>query len=189
MPFPPEQKTRSRAQILQSARKLFNQYGYTEVSIDRVMADAGLTRGGFYNHFDSKEELFSATLADFACNRESEVADVMEPHPEIARQIVRHYVSRQHQDDFAHQCPLIALPSDVARASSKVKQVYERVVKALVAMFETNVDTSLDKRQQSLALAASCVGAMVLSRTIDDDEFAAEIRDAVIQMSEEMIDA
>lgn len=190
MPFPPEQKRKSRAQILQSARKLFNQYGFLEVSIDKVMEDAGLTRGGFYNHFDSKEDLFAATLADFASNREAEVAEVEEPLPELARQVIQYYVSKDHQGDFAHQCPLIALPSDVARASAKVKRVYERVLRALVAMFEKNVDAKgkLTTREQSLALAASCVGAMVLSKTVQDDDFSEEIRSAVIRLSDGMIE-
>jgi AcrR family transcriptional regulator len=56
MPLPPNQKADSRMRILKSARYLFNRKGFAPVTIDEIMAEAGLTRGGFYKHFNTKEE-------------------------------------------------------------------------------------------------------------------------------------
>ena len=70
MPFPPQHKQQTRQRIVESARGLFNRRGFTEVSIDEIMAGAGLTRGGFYNHFKSKEELYTETIHDYALRRE-----------------------------------------------------------------------------------------------------------------------
>jgi TetR/AcrR family transcriptional regulator, transcriptional repressor for nem operon len=66
MPYPSEHKTETRTRILDSARRLFNRNGLTEISIDDIMAGAGLTRGGFYSHFGSKEELYAEAILHFA---------------------------------------------------------------------------------------------------------------------------
>ena len=65
MPYVPEHKAKTRIRILDTARRLFNRNGLTAISIDEVMAGAGLTRGGFYSYFDSKEELFAEAIAHF----------------------------------------------------------------------------------------------------------------------------
>ena len=66
MSYTAQHKERTRARIVDSARSLFNRKGYVEVSIDEIMAHAGLTRGGFYNHFDTKEDLFVEVIAAYA---------------------------------------------------------------------------------------------------------------------------
>jgi len=62
MPYTPAHKAETRKKIVESARRLFNRHGFTGVSIDEIMADAGLTRGGFYNHFNTKEELYAEVV-------------------------------------------------------------------------------------------------------------------------------
>ena len=180
MPFPATQKQETRTHIVESARKLFNRHGFTEVSIDAVMSGAGLTRGGFYNHFKSKEALYLETLSDYALQREKQSTGFSQCGPELSRQIFERYVSRQHLDNMDTQCPLMALPSDVARAGPEVRKAYQRVLEALTSVFEINAGAGigLSPRQHGLAVAATCVGAMVLARTIDDAEFADEICDA-----------
>ena len=181
MPYPPEHKQRVRAEIVKCARRLFNRRGFTAVSIDEIMAAAGLTRGGFYNHFRTKEDLYAETLTAYSAERQAEAPK--EPAscgPDMARQIFELYVSRQHLEDLDTHCPLIALPSDVARAGPTVRAAYQQVLEAMAAMFEASLEPKggVSTRQQGLALAATCVGAMVLARTIDDADFAEEICDA-----------
>ena len=65
MPYAPEHRTETRARILDSARRLFNRRGMTEISIDNIMAGAGLTHGGFYKYFASKEELYAEAITHF----------------------------------------------------------------------------------------------------------------------------
>jgi TetR/AcrR family transcriptional regulator, transcriptional repressor for nem operon len=65
MPYVPEHKAETRLRILDSARRLFNRNGLSAISIDEVMAGAGLTRGGFYSYFDSKEELVAEAITHF----------------------------------------------------------------------------------------------------------------------------
>ena len=181
MPYTPEHKRQTRARIVKRARQLFNRHGFTEVSIDEIMAAAGLTRGGFYNHFKTKDELYAETLTAFAAGGREESCDsASRCGPEVARQVFDLYVSRQHLEDLDTHCPLIALPSDVARAGPTVRAAYQQVLEAMAAMFEASLEPKggVSTRQQGLALAATCVGAMVLARTIDDADFAEEICDA-----------
>ncbi|EFO34446.1 TetR family transcriptional regulator [Roseibium sp. TrichSKD4] len=90
------------------------------------------------------------------------------------------YLSSRHLGDLDGQCPMIALPSDVARATPEVRSSYETLLKAMTWLFENNLPdaAAAANRQKALALSAMCVGGMVLSRTIDNPELSAEIREA-----------
>jgi TetR/AcrR family transcriptional repressor of nem operon len=178
MPYAPEHKEQTRARIVECARRMFNRYGFEAVSIDQIMASAGLTRGGFYHHFANKEELYSEAIAGYArCNNPS--MDFAAPARQIALQMVNAYLSRQHLQDLDRHCPMIALPSDVARAGPVVRRTYETLLSGMVGLFERGVDPADgDARQAALAIATLCIGGMVLARTIEDDDLAAEIREA-----------
>ena len=95
------------------------------------------------------------------------------------------YVSRQHLDDVEGHCPLIALPSDVARAGPTVRVAYQGVLEALVCILEGCLEAGngMSARQRGLAVAATSVGAMVLARTIDDAALADEICDAAQKLA------
>ena len=177
MPYRPEHKVETRARIVECARELFVTRGFTEVSIDEIMAKAGLTRGGFYNHFKTKEDLYTEILVAFGERREDEAKNFSQNGSKLALQMVTTYVSCQHLDDIGGHCPLAALTSDVARAGPATRAAYRRVLECLVQLFEANlgVGNGMSTRDRGLAMAATCVGAMVLARTIDDPEMADEI--------------
>jgi TetR/AcrR family transcriptional regulator, transcriptional repressor for nem operon len=98
----------------------------------------------------------------------------------FARTIVDAYLSRDHLDDLEGSCPLIGLPSDVARSSSSVKAAYREVAESMIRVFESNLNTQ-DAHQNALVLVALCVGAMVLARSVDDEILANEFRDAALR--------
>ena len=186
MPYPSDHKPQVRARIVKCARQLFNRHGFTEVSIDQIMAAAGLTRGGFYNHFKTKGELFVEALDMYAQERKEDAPkDLSKCGPEVAKNIFDRYVSRQHLDDLDEHCPLIALPSDVARAGPDVREAYQGVLEALVKMFEgcLESETGMSARERGLAIAATSVGAMVLARTVDDTKLADEICEAAQKLT------
>ncbi len=177
MPYVPEHKKRTRARILECARHLFNRRGFTDVSIDEIMASAGLTRGGFYNHFNTKEDLYAESLLAYAeSNMVKSMNDVADEN-DLAWHIIDQYISRQHLENLDDHCPLMALPSDVARAGPQARAAYQKLLEALVGVFEINLaqTNGASPRQQALAIATTCVGAMVLTRTIDDQELEEEI--------------
>ncbi|MEM8694469.1 MAG: TetR/AcrR family transcriptional regulator [Pseudomonadota bacterium] len=182
MPYSPEHKRKTRAKIVETARILFNRHGFEDVTIDMVMRDAGLTRGGFYNHFESKEALYAAAVSSFLMGRGAEWradagVDPSRPGPDMARQMIEGYLSAEHLGDRDGQCPMIALPSDIARANPQVREAYQLLLTAMVGLFENGLAATPDKgRDAALSLAALCVGGMVLARTLPDSELAEEVR-------------
>jgi TetR/AcrR family transcriptional regulator, transcriptional repressor for nem operon len=182
MPYPAEHKQQTRARIVECARILFNRHGYDNVTIEMVMADAELTRGGFYNHFDSKEALFAAAVSSFLMGRgarwRAEAGiDPGKPTREAASQMLAAYLSREHLGDLDGQCPMIALPSDIARAKPDVQAAYQNLLTAMVGLYQASVGEPAG-REKALVLAALSVGGMVLARTLPDSTLADEVRSA-----------
>jgi AcrR family transcriptional regulator len=149
-----------------------------------VMEKAGLTRGGFYNHFSSKELLYEAAVSSFlmgrgAAWRKDAGVDPTSPASEMAHQLIRGYLSADHLGDLDGQCPMIALPSDVARANPQVQSAYQMLLDAMVGLVENGLtQKSKEAREQALSVAALCVGGMVLARTLPDSKLANEVRQA-----------
>jgi len=180
MPYTAEHKAETRTRIVGSARRLFNRRGFTEVSIDEVMANAGLTRGGFYNHFATKDELYAEaitmTLKCEKTNADGKEIDFSLPPSRLSEVIINAYLSDRHFQDVEESCPLVALPSDTARGGEPVRRAYRRVLEAMIGLFEASQGESSDARERAVAMATLCIGGMTLARAIDDEELGAEIR-------------
>jgi len=182
MPYRPEHRDATRVRIIQSAQALFNRRGFTGVSIDEVMDHAGLTRGGFYNYFRAKSDLYAEAVAHaLAVTPWSRWAGVNVDLAarEAAQQVIDAYLSREHFDDVEGSCPMVAVPSDVARIDGVVKQAFERVFNAMASVFEEALRREgKAERERALAIAGICVGAMVVSRAVESPELADAIRAA-----------
>lgn len=177
MPYSPEHKHETRRKILESARRLFNRKGFSEVSIADVMDHAGLTHGGFYRHFRDKDELYAEAVRWFLCEDapkpwQRRPAD--QPHKPRAHRIVDAYFSRDHFDDRESCCPLIALPSDVARGTDAVKTAYRAVLERLAQLLSADLDEP-QARERALAVIALCVGGIVAARSVDDPVLADDL--------------
>jgi TetR/AcrR family transcriptional regulator, transcriptional repressor for nem operon len=179
MPYAPEHKEQTHARIVECARRMFNRHGFEAVSIDQIMASAGLTRGGFYHHFANKEALYSEAIASYTRCERAVPVDFTASARQVVLQMIGAYLSHQHLENLDSHCPMIALPSDVARAGPVVRRTYQQLLAGMVARFERGIEPAdCDARQAALAIAALCVGGMVLARTIDDADLAAEVREA-----------
>ncbi len=193
MPYSDDHKRQTRAKIVESARVLFNRHGFDGVTIDALMEAAGLTRGGFYNHFRSKEALYSEAVSSFLMGRGAEWradSGVVPgcPGPDMTRNMIHGYLSPAHLEDIDGQCPMIALPSDVARASPAVRESYQVLLQSMVGLFEAGLEPKGgETRQQALSLAALCIGGMILARTLPDSDLANEVRLAAMQSADRMI--
>jgi AcrR family transcriptional regulator len=184
MPYRPEHKAETRARIISSARRLFNRRGFTEVSIDEIMQAAGLTRGGFYNHFATKDELYAEAISEALRGEkkgpDGNCLDFDLPPEQIARHVIATYLSEGHLKNIDGTCALVALPSDAARAGPPVKRAYRQVLTTMVELFQTSQNGRGDARQRALAIATLCVGGMVLARAIDDETLGEEIRSVAL---------
>lgn len=182
MPYSPKHKQDTRERILESARRLFNSKGFSDVSIEEIMRHAGLTHGGFYRHFGGKDEVYAEAVRHFLCKEAPDpwqAKQVAMAKPR-ARRIVDAYFSRDHFDDRERCCPLLGLASDVARSGEAVKSAYKEVAQKLVDVFETHLGGP-ESRDRALALVALCVGGMALARGIDDPALADDFRQAAHQ--------
>ena len=192
MPLSAEHKLATRKTIVEAARILFNRYGFEGVSIDDIMKDAGLTRGGFYNHFKTKDALYAEAVASFLMGRGAQWRNQAGITPksdpaEMAQQMLESYLSTEHLGDIDGQCPMIALPSDVARASPEVQEAYQSLLEAMVGLFETSLAAKgQGSRQTALSLAALCVGGMVLARTLPKSSLADDVRCAAKSLAAEL---
>jgi AcrR family transcriptional regulator len=186
MPYNSEHKARTRERIVTSARKLFNRHGFEQVSIDRIMCEAGLTRGGFYAHFESKDELYAVAVASFStCNPfRPDFQDRPPPAPmEMARMIVRLYLSDEVLANPDYHCPLYALPSDVARAGLSPQKAYTQLIRNLTQIYSRALEGEPDGEQRAQAIVSLCVGGMVLARTTDDPALRGSLRSAALRQA------
>jgi len=188
MAYPEGHREDVKRKVVDSARRLFNRHGFNNVSVDQIMAGAGLTRGGFYSYFESKSELYAEVLGCFFTdpNWKScwEGVEVDLTSKEVGPQVVRAYLSRQHFEDVENSCPMVALPSDVTRSDDRAKTAFETVFKAMVSVLERGMNSGSEGRHEiAQATAALCVGGMVVARAMDDRKAADELREACMNVA------
>jgi AcrR family transcriptional regulator len=181
MPYSPEHKLQTRARIVESARCLFNRYGFEQVTIDQIMASAGLTRGAFYHHFDSKDDLYAASVASFAtCNpfaaKMAHAAPAMIDPQRLARMLVDLYLSDEVLDNIDLHCPLYALPADVARAGLEPQKAYTDLIRSMSNVYRAALHGARDADRRAETVVSLCVGGMVLARTTNDPGLRQSLR-------------
>ena len=183
MPYAADHKLKTRARIVDSARVLFNRHGFESVSVDDGMKSAGLTRGGFYHHFSSKQSLYAAAVDSFnSCNP---FATRLERSPkqrtprQLAELLVDTYLSDETLADVDNHCPLIALPSDVARAGLQPRAAYTQLVEGMLEIFRAAFPKSDRQGTRKAQLIVNlCVGGMLIARTTDEPSLRKQLRAA-----------
>jgi TetR/AcrR family transcriptional repressor of nem operon len=190
MPYPAGHRNEVRKKIVQSARRLFNRHGFDGVSLKQIMAGAGLTHGGFYSYFESKSDLYVEVLGCFFTDPEWktcwEGVEVDLSSGDVGPQVVRAYLSGQHFEDVENSCPMTALPTDVARGSASTKRAFETVFQAMVSVLQRSAGDGGPSREQAQAIAALCVGGMIVARAMADRVHADELRDACMGIALEL---
>ena len=188
MPYPSAHRPAVKARIIDSARRLFNRHGFDNVSIQQIMAGAGLTHGGFYSYFKSKSDLYADVLSCFFTDPNWkncwEGVKVDLSSCDVGPQVVRAYLSRQHFENVENSCPMTALPSDVARGGKRAKKAFETVFQAMVSVLERGSHKNCHARRDTArAIAALCVGGMVVARALVSRPLADELRDACMSVA------
>jgi TetR/AcrR family transcriptional repressor of nem operon len=188
VPYPATHRTQVKKKIVASARRLFNKHGFDNVSISQIMAGAALTHGGFYSYFESKSDLYAEVLGCFFTDPEWksrwEGVEVDLSAGDVGPQVVRAYLSRQHFEDVENSCPMVALPTDVARSGDSAKRAFETVFRAMVDVLErSSTENGRPRRITAQATAALCVGGMVVARAMVDRNHADQLRDACMTVA------
>lgn len=186
--YPLGHRAAIREKIIDSARRLFNRHGFDGVSVKHIMSGAGLTHGAFYTYFKSKSDLYREVLGCFFTDpnwkNRWEGVKVDLAAGDAGAQIVRAYLSRQHVDDVENSCPMVALPADVRRSGRSVKAAFEDVFKAMVRALEKSVAPDpLDQHIRAQAIAALCIGGVIVARAMRNEESADGLRDACMTIA------
>lgn len=165
MRYTPEHKERTRERILSAAGELFRREGFAGASVDRVMRAAGLTVGGFYAHFDSKQDLFIETLRRTLAQRRRRWLEGLEDlrGDEFLRHFVRRYLSRIHRDSVEEGCPLPSVLSEIARGEPELRRALAEEIEKLLDEVVPRLDGP-GARQRALGALGTCFGALALSR-------------------------
>jgi TetR/AcrR family transcriptional repressor of nem operon len=189
MPWPSQKKQESHERILRSAVRLFSSRGFDSVSIRDVMQEAGLSHGGFYAHFDSKQELYAEAVV--AAARESAIAEATSAHgrgDRLLERILAGYLDVAHVRQEHSPCPLAFLATDIANREAEVRGAYTQVFKRMVALLHTLSPSELpQRRQRALALAAMMVGGVAISRALDDERLIATLLRACRELGDELM--
>ncbi len=170
-----QQTAETRQQIIEAASALFRERGIEGVSVAEIMEEAGLTHGGFYKHFDSKEALLNeAAIAAFnesMCAWEATLANPENASQSVAS-LIDQYLSESHADDITHGCPVVALGSEISRRTSDLKHSFAAGIKGMIDVFEQQLKNEGIAESQNFAvvIVANLVGTMMLARCADNDK-------------------
>jgi TetR/AcrR family transcriptional repressor of nem operon len=192
MGHPPEQKQATHERILEAAGALIRRQGFSATSVENVMRAAGLTVGGFYAHFGSKQALLVETLTRIMGRRREEWFQGLEDlrGAEWMSHLVRRYLSRAHRDAEVPACPLPAVLSDVVRGEPALKETLSREMNLMVEGIAANLsgDARASARERALAAFALCIGTLSLAKATKEtplsDELLMASRRAAVLLAE-----
>jgi len=189
MRYSREHKLETHARIVKKASVRLREKGAHGIGVADLMKEAGLTHGGFYAHFDSREALVIEAFA-YAMDRSTErwrkLAEATPPEKRLAA-IVDSYLTTVHRDDPGHGCAVPTLGAEIARESPKTRKAFAAKLGQMIEMLADQIPEVPRKtaRKQAMAAVATMMGTLVLSRIAGSGEFSDEIlgagRDAVLE--------
>jgi TetR/AcrR family transcriptional repressor of nem operon len=164
-----EQVAENRQKILEAASQLFRARGFEDVTVAEVMGAAGLTHGGFYGHFASKEELIAEALAYTLARA-----------PGTDRDLAAYadaYLSPAHRDNRAGGCAFAALGGEAVRESPETRATMTESLRRQITRFTQSApgDTPAERRQAAIASWAAMIGGVMLARIADDPKLSDEV--------------
>ena len=183
MPLSKTHKQNTRDKILDAAGLLFRRHGFDGVGIDKIMVQAGLTRGGFYAHFDSKADLFNAVLSQEPAlkrmldERQSESRD---GSLQGTLDVLATYLDPGNTDFVTSSCPMVSLARDVDKGGPPARDALTKVITDLTALFKHGMsdDGQKNRDDRALSVLALCVGGVTIARTANNPALAQKILSA-----------
>ncbi|TWB93626.1 TetR family transcriptional regulator [Bradyrhizobium macuxiense] len=178
------QAAENRQTVINVASRLFRERGFDGIGLKDLMEGAGLTQGAFYKQFESKEDL-AAQASRRALESASErwSAAIAENPDDPLGAVIAFYLSAGHREEKLDGCPVVALGSDAARQGPGVKAAFEEGIKAYLEVLgpllpETDGE---DSNRKAMVVLSTMVGAMTLSRAINDPDLAQAFLNAAVE--------
>jgi TetR/AcrR family transcriptional regulator, transcriptional repressor for nem operon len=183
----PSRKEATHERIVEAAARAIRRSGYSGTGVADIMKDAGLTHGGFYAHFDSRE----AMLAEAADRAGAESVATLErisaaaPPEKALQALMRAYLSKDHLESVESGCPMAALGSEMPRQTPEVRRAATRRIKEAIDLVARQLPDwgKPAAHEQALATLSTMVGALVLARAVDDPKLSDAFRSAALKHS------
>ena len=181
----PSRKEATHERIVDAAARAIRRSGYGGTGVADIMKDAGLTHGGFYAHFDSRE----AMLAEAADRAGAEGVDALEriaaaaPPQHALQALLRAYLSRAHVDGAETGCPVVALGSEMPRQAPEVRRAATRRIKEMIDLVARQSPDwgQPGAHERALVTAATMVGTLLLARAVDDPKLSNALSQATLK--------
>jgi TetR/AcrR family transcriptional regulator, transcriptional repressor for nem operon len=178
-------KDTTHERIVAAAARAIRRSGYSGTGVADIMKEAGLTHGGFYAHFPSREAML-VEAADRASAESTAVSAQIAasvPPRQALSALVRRYLSKAHIDNAENGCPVAALASEMPRQTRKVRKAATRHIKELVDLVARQMPDwgKADAHERALVTVATAVGAVELARAVDDPKLADAFRKAALK--------
>jgi TetR/AcrR family transcriptional regulator, transcriptional repressor for nem operon len=182
MRYSREHKLETHTRIVKRASVKLREKGAHGIGVADLMKEAGLTHGGFYAHFDSREALVIEAFAhamDRSTERWRKLAEQTPPEQRMAA-IVDGYLSPLHRDDPGHGCAIPTLGAEIARESPKTRKAFAAKLEEMIDAFAAQIPDVPRKaaRKQATAVIATMMGTLVMARVAGNGEFSEEILNA-----------
>ena len=180
MPYSKKHKQATRKKILESAVTLFSNKGFSQVSIDDLMHHAGLTRGAFYTHFASKQDVYAKSIIAGVKARVTNQQTVKGYSQEAwMKDLLFSYLSEEHVAQKDAPCPLAFLVTDIANKEEKVKATYTRMYKMLnktiQAQLSKEPSSPNPSQQEVYAATAMMIGGVAIARALNNEAMEKEL--------------
>ncbi|QIB32273.1 TetR/AcrR family transcriptional regulator [Ancylobacter pratisalsi] len=176
------QAEENRQAVINVASRLFRERGFDGIGLKDLMAGAGMTQGGFYKQFESKEDLAaqaSRRALTSAVERWSAAA-ASDPEDPLAA-VMRFYLSAGHCREKTDGCPVVALGSDAARQGPKVKAAFEAGIKDHVEMIASWIGEEGEPDGKAMGMLSTMVGAVLLARAVNDPELSRQFLESAAE--------
>src|SRR4051794_10839436 len=186
------QAAENRETVINVASRLFREHGFDGIGLKTLMEAAGLTQGAFYKQFASKEDLTAeaSRRALESANLRWSAATAAKPDDPLGA-VIAFYLSADHRDEKMDGCPVVALGSDAARQGTRVKAAFEAGIKEYLEVLgrliaETDGEEPKGKdKGKAMGILSTMVGAVTLSRVVNDPDLARAILDAAVKQVRE----
>jgi len=176
-------KEKNHQRIVDVAARKIRESGIDGPGVAEIMKEAGLTHGGFYKHFGSRDDLVAEAVEAAIEQGQSDLSAAVEGAADPLAAFLEEYVSEKHRDHPGSGCSIVALGADAARADPRVRAAYRAQVEKYIAHMEgllgDGEDDAGDARREAIAAVTSMVGAVLIARAIDDPALSEEILAAV----------
>jgi TetR/AcrR family transcriptional repressor of nem operon len=173
------EKEKSHRRIVKTAAARFRERGVDGIGLADLMKEADLTHGGFYGHFDSREELVAEAIECALRDGGEAVASVAGGNSPAAklRLLVDAYLSVAHRDGLATSCAVTTMANDVARSNARARSAYTKQVGIYLELLAKLIatDTRKSRRAKAIAALATLVGAVSMARAVNDEKLSREL--------------